>query len=371
MEIALHEIEPWLIEHQFARYNLGESGMVNRTLGEILADVGASPADLAGVSLGNSDTRGDRALREVIASLYPGATADDVLVTTGTSEALWLYFQVRHRPGANVVVPVPAFQSLFEVPRYQGYALRSVALRIEDGFRLDLDALSRAVDASTRTIVLNNPQNPTGAVLSADEVVAVRELARAHGAEVLADEHYRFMPLDGQALLPTLWAPGDEVVAVGSMIKCFGCVGLRIGWMLGPRPLLDACRDLKDYTTHTVCALNEKVATLLLGRWREVAPRLRGWARQNVAAFDAFVGAHADRIEWVPPRGGLVAFPRLRGLAGASSAGFARALVRDTGVFVLPGETFGCPGHLRVGVGLAPDDFAEALRRWSAFWRAG
>ncbi len=332
--------------------------------------VGASPADLAGVSLGNSDTRGDRALREVIASLYPGATADDVLVTTGTSEALWLDFQVRHRPGANVVVPVPAFQSLFEVPRHQGYALREVPLRREDGFRLDLDAVSRAVDARTQAIVLNNPQNPTGAVLSPEEVAVVRGLARAHGAEVLADEHDRFMPLDGEELLPTLWSPGDDVVAVGSMIKCFGCVGLRIGWMLGPRPLLDACRDLKDYTTHTVCALNELVATRVLQRWREVAPRFRGWARQNVAAFDGFVRDHADRIEWVPSRGGLVAFPRLRGAEGGSAA-FARALVRDTGVFVLPGETFGCPEHLRVGVGLEPADFAEALRRWAAFWRAG
>lgn len=343
--------------------------MVNRTLGELLADVGATPADLADVSLGNSDTRGDRSLREVIASLYPGARADDVLVTTGTSEALWLYFQVRHRPGANVVVPVPAFQSLFEAPRYLGYALREVPLRPDDGYRLDPAAVARAVDADTRAVVLNNPQNPTGAVLSPDEVSAVRAAARAHGAEVLADEHYRFMPLDGADLLPTLWSPGEEVVAVGSMIKCFGCVGLRVGWMLGPRPLLDACRDLKDYTTHTVCAVNERVATLLLRRWRDLAPRYQRWLRENVAAFDDFVKAHADRIAWVPPRGGLVAFPRLRPERVGPTAAFARALVREAEVFVLPGETFGCPAHVRVGLGLPPDAFREALRRWADFWR--
>ncbi|MFO0624033.1 MAG: aminotransferase class I/II-fold pyridoxal phosphate-dependent enzyme [Polyangiales bacterium] len=331
MEIALHEIEPWLIEHQFAPYNLGESGMLNRTLGELLADVGASIVDLADVSLGNSDTRGDPALRAVIASLYPGATADDVLVTTGTSEALWLYAQVRHRAGANVVVPVPAFQSLFETPRYLGYALREVPLRHEDGFRLDPAAVARAIDADTRTVVLNNPQNPTGAVLSRDDVEAVRRAARAHGAEILADEHYRFMPLDGTALLPTLWSPGGDVVAVGSMIKCFGCVGLRIGWMLGPRPLLDACRDLKDYTTHTVCAVNERVARLILARWQDLAPRYQAWLRANVEAFDGFVRAHADRISWVPPRGGLVAFPRLDPTRVGETAPFVRALVRDTG----------------------------------------
>ena len=75
MNIALHEIEPWLIEHQYARYNLGESGMVNQPLGALLADVGASVAELGAVSLGNSDTRGSLALREAIAALHPGATA--------------------------------------------------------------------------------------------------------------------------------------------------------------------------------------------------------------------------------------------------------------------------------------------------------
>jgi aspartate/methionine/tyrosine aminotransferase len=369
MNIALHEIEPWLIEHQHARYNLGESGMVNQPLGALLADVGASVAELGAVSLGNSDTRGSLALREAIAALHPGATADNVLVTTGTSEALWLYFHVRHRAGDNAVVPVPAFQSLFEVPRYLGYELRALPLRPEDNFRLDLDALARAVDARTRVVVLNSPQNPTGVVLRPHEVAAARRAARVVGAEVLADEHYRFMPLDPSpdALLPTMYEPGGEVVALGSMIKCFGCVGLRVGWLVGPRDLLDACRDLKDYTTHTVCALNEHVALQVLRGAPRLAPRLRGWLRSNVAAFGELVARHPDVLAWTPPEGGLVAFPSLRAGVGVSSADFARALVAQTEVFVLPGETFQRPGHFRVGFGLAPEDFTAALARWDHF----
>src|SRR5262245_36244593 len=108
MEIALHQIEPWLIKHQFAKYNLGESGVANQTVRELLLASGGSLEDLADVSLANSDTRGDAALRAAVAELYPGAGTNKVLVTTGTSEALWIYFQLRYRPGANVVVPVPA-----------------------------------------------------------------------------------------------------------------------------------------------------------------------------------------------------------------------------------------------------------------------
>ncbi|MBJ6764367.1 aminotransferase class I/II-fold pyridoxal phosphate-dependent enzyme [Myxococcaceae bacterium JPH2] len=367
MEIALHEIEPWLIQYQFVRYNLAESGMVNQTVGQLLEATGGSPEELLRQSFDNADTRGSRALREAIAALYDGVEPDDVLVTTGTSEALFLYSHVRHRPGANVVVPTPAFQSLPEVPRYLGYEVRELPLKVEQGFRLDLGALERLVDANTRTVVMNNPQNPTGMRLTDAEISEVRRLASKVGAEVLADEHYRFVPLDDEAqLIPSLYTPDGGTVAIGSMIKCMGCVGLRVGWMIGPKSLLDACRDLKDYTTHTLCSMNDYVATQALRHWQPVMRLYRAWVKENVAAFTAFMARHADVLGWVPPQGGLVAFPYLRD-ASVASAHLSRRLVETREVFVLPGETFGRPGHFRVGFGLPPARFAEALARWSDF----
>lgn len=366
MEIALHEIEPWLIEYQFVRYNLAESGMVNQTVGQLLEATGGSPAELLGQSFDNADTWGSLELRKAIAALYDGVSPESVLVTTGTSEGLFLYYHVRHRPGANVVVPTPAFQSLPEVPRYLGYEVRELPLKVEQGFRLDLAELERRVDGNTRIIVMNNPQNPTGMLLTGEEISGVRRIAAKVGAEVLADEHYRFVPYEGDGLIPSLYTPAGGTVAIGSMIKCMGCVGLRVGWMIGPESLLKSCRDLKDYTTHTLCAMNDYVAAQALRNWRPVMRTYRQWVVENVARFSAFMERHREVLGWVKPSAGIVAFPYLKDRA-IPSAHFSRRLVETREVFVLPGETFGSPGHFRVGFGLQPQRFAEALERWSDF----
>jgi aspartate/methionine/tyrosine aminotransferase len=369
MKIALHEIEPWLIQYQFARYNLAESGMANLTLGQLLEATGSPVSDLLKLSFDNTDTRGTLALRQAVAELYGGVDPESVLVTTGTSEGLFLYYQVRYTPGANVVVPTPAFQSLPEVPRYLGYEVRSLQLRPEQGFRLDLAELERLVDERTRIIVLNTPHNPTGMLPTAEEVAAVRRIAARVGAEVLADEHYRFVPYEGDHLLPSLYTPEGGVVAVGSMIKCLGCVGLRVGWLLGPRELLDGCRDLKDYTTHTLCSINDHLATQVLRNWRPLMKGFRQWVVQNVSRFGAFVKQHEELLGWVAPQAGIVAFPYLKDRS-ISTAHFCRRLVETQEVFVLPGETFEMPGHFRIGFGLPPDTFEAALERWSRFIEA-
>lgn len=366
MEIALHQIEPWLIEHQFARYNLAESGVMNQTVGQLLEATGGSPAELLGQSFDNADTRGSLALRQAIAAIYEGVDPESILVTTGTSEGLFLYFHVRHVPGANVVVPMPAFQSLPEVPRYLDYEVRQLPLRKERGFRLDLEELERLVDERTRVIVMNNPQNPTGMLLTAEEISGVRRIAARVGAEILADEHYRFMPYQGDELIPSLYTPEGGVVAVGSMIKCMGCVGLRVGWMIGPRELMNSCRDLKDYTTHTLCSMNDHLATLALRNWRPLMRTYRGWVVENVRQFSAFMRRHGELLGWVEPQAGIVAFPYLKD-PSISSTHFSKRLVQTREVFILPGDTFERPGYFRVGFGLPPRHFAEALERWSSF----
>lgn len=369
MEIALHRIEPWLIRHQFTRFNLGESGMVNQTVGELMDAVGLTDKELRAVSLANSDTRGSLELREAVAAIYPGVKPEQILITTGTSEALLLYYLVRNRPGVNMVVPVPAFQSLDELPRYLQVDVRSPRLERSRGFRPDLEVIDKAIDKNTATLVINTPQNPTGIVFTDAELKHMIRRAQEVGAEVLADEHYRFVPFDDRELLPSIVQPSAGIAGVGSMIKCFGCVGLRIGWIIAPEPLVDACRDLKDYTTHTVCAMNELLAARVVQNFRPLMGKYRSWVKQNVATFEKVVARHPDVLGWVKPEAGLVSFPWLQD-PKLSSETFSRRLVEKTDVFVLPGDTFGYPGHFRLGFGLTPDDFSAAMDRMDSFIQA-
>jgi len=365
MNIATHRLEPWLMRHQNVRYNLGQSGVADQTVGEILALAGESPEALGDVSLRDNDTLGSLELRQSVASLYGAVEPDQVLVTTGTSEALLLYFAVRYQPGANVVVPCPAFQSLYEVPRYLGYEVRFLPLRPADGFRPDLDRLSSLVDRHTTAIVVNTPHNPTGIVFDDAELRAITGLAERYGAEVLADEHYRFLPHEGVGLIPSVHGRSPAVVAIGSMIKCLGCVGLRVGWMIGPSELLSACRDFKDYTTHTLCGMSDFIARCVLQRWPELAAKYKGWMVANATELSRMVERHRDVLGFVAPKAGVVAFPGFRvPLHGHS---FAESLIEAHGVFVMPGEAFDMPEHFRVGLGLEPAAFAQAMAWTSSF----
>ncbi|WP_437978267.1 aminotransferase class I/II-fold pyridoxal phosphate-dependent enzyme [Sorangium sp. So ce295] len=368
MKIPTHQMEPWLIQYQDVPYNLGESGVLDQTVEDIFAATGEDPRRLLRTSLRNGDTRGSLELRQQVAATYAGVDPASVLVTTGTSEALFIYFQIRHRPGVNVVVPVPAFQTLYEVPRYLGYEVRTLPLRADDHFRPDLDALARLVDDRTQTIVVNNPHNPTGVRYTPRELDAILRLAEAHGAEVLVDEHYRFLPYAGDDPIPSLYGASDRVVAVGSMIKCCGCVGLRVGWILGPAELLDRCRDFRDYTTHTLSPMSDFLATTILAHWRPIVARYRDWIRANVARFGELVDDNPDLLSWIPPEAGVVAFPRLSA-PGMTTEAFSSGLVERTGVFVLPGEVFDVPGHFRIGFGIPPASFSEAMSRMEGWLR--
>ncbi|WBW96391.1 guanitoxin biosynthesis PLP-dependent (S)-gamma-hydroxy-L-arginine cyclodehydratase GntC [Oceanirhabdus sp. W0125-5] len=366
MKIALHLMEPWLIENQFAKYNLGESGIEDKTLGEILEITNTSMDELKQCSFMNNDTYGSEKLRKIIASFYENVQPENILVTTGVSEALFIYFHLRYEEGANVIIPFPAFQTLYEVPRYLGYDVRLLQLEPEENFRINIDKLEELIDENTKMIVLNNPHNPTGMKLTDHEIQEISNLAEKHGIEILADEHYRFIPYSDDALIPSIYDKAKNVVAAGSMIKCLGCVGLRVGWIIGSRDLIESCRDFKDYTTHTISSMNDFISQKLLLSSEKITKEHKIWIRENISEFNKFLSNHKDFIGCVEPQGGIVAFPFIKDKS-ISSQEFAKKLVEKTEVSVLPGEAFEMPGHFRIGFGIKPETFKKAMELMSEF----
>jgi len=184
------------------------------------------------IRLGYSEAPGTLELRTLIAATYRDTGPEEILVTTGAIEANFLLFNVLLEPGDHVVAVYPAYQQLYSVPRAIGSDVSLWKLRAEDGFRYDVDELERLVTPRTKLIVINTPHNPTGAMLSAEDLRRIDRLASSFGARVLSDEAYRWLEIPGgEPLAPPMRNLGGAGVSVGTLSKPFGLPGLRIGWI--------------------------------------------------------------------------------------------------------------------------------------------
>src|SRR5262249_25304689 len=175
-------------------------------------------------------------------------------------------------------------------------------------WRLDLDALARAVRPDTRVIVVTNPNNPTGSVLSEPEMDAIVAAARRVGAWIVADEIYRGAEVAGP-LTPTFWGRYARVVVTGGLSKAFGLPGLRTGWILAPPALIRRLCHYHDYLTLTPSFLSEHLADLVMrpARRDEILERTRNLIRRNLPRLARWVAEHADLFDWARPRAGAIA----------------------------------------------------------------
>jgi aspartate/methionine/tyrosine aminotransferase len=317
-----------------------------------------------GLSLGYTEAAGDPALRQEISRLYEQVAPDDVLVFSGAQEAIFVLANTVVGPGDHVVCVWPAYQSLYEVARAAGAEVTLVPLRADDGWRLEVDRVRRAVRPNTRLIVINYPHSPTGAQLEPAELRELAGIAANARATLLSDEVYRFLEHDGNPL-PGAVDLSESAVSLGVMSKSFALAGLRIGWIATrDRRLLERAAAFKDYTTICASAPSELLATIALRARRQVLERSQRIVRGNLDLLDEFFGRHADRFRWIRPRASSVAFPEL--LGDMNIAEFTDRLVHETGVLLLPGTIFEHPGnHFRLGYGRR--DLPAALDRLEGF----
>jgi aspartate/methionine/tyrosine aminotransferase len=354
-----------LFEHE-VEYNLSESGVQPMTLEELLGGEEALGAFLA-TEIGYPQSNGTLELRERIASFYPDARPDNVTVVNGGSEAnfvtLWTLLEPRHR----LAFMVPNYMQGWGLGRHFGAGTDTFPLRVrrQDGrtrWALDVDELERAVTKDTKVILVTNPNNPTGSVLSRDEMDAVVSVAKRSGAWLVADEIYRGAELDG-ALTPTFWGRYDKLVVTSGLSKAFGLPGLRVGWMVAPPKLIEKLWIHHDYTTLTPGALSERVASFAMEptRREEILARTRGILRRNLPVLEEWVGSHSGLFEYVRPAAGAIAFVKYS-LPIAPTALIDR-IRQQQSVLLVPGNQLGMGKFIRIGYGSDPEFLLKALAR--------
>ncbi|HSC26962.1 MAG TPA: aminotransferase class I/II-fold pyridoxal phosphate-dependent enzyme [Vicinamibacterales bacterium] len=335
-------------------WNVSESGVHPLRVGE-LADRPEERAALLEQPLVYPQTNGTLELRSEIAAMYAGATPEHVEVTNGGSEANCISLMHLIQPGDDAVMMVPNYMQVRGLARGLGAAVRPWPLvqDQEEGaarWRPDLDALASLITSRTRLILICNPNNPTGARLTADELDGICGIASRAGAWVLSDEIYRGAELDGEET-PTIWGRYDRAIVTSGLSKAYGLPGLRIGWVVGPPDLVAALWGVHDYTTIAPGALNDRLARIALapsGRERLLA-RTRSIIRTNYPLVRQWIDHRDPLLSHVPPEAGAIVFVRYHHPIGSTA--LVTRLREERGVLVVPGDHFDMDGYLRIGFG--------------------
>jgi hypothetical protein len=353
-------MERWQSHYEnVVRWNLSESGVHPLTLAELLELADEDDTILA-TGLGYGQSNGTPALRERIAALYPGATADHVVVTNGSAEANFIAAWQLLEPGSVTAVLTPTYMQLPGLAPAFGGEVRAIPLEEERGWQPDPDRLAREV-AGAALVVVTNPQNPTGARLTGETVRLVLEAAEAAGAWVLADEVYRGAEREGPET-DTLWGRYERVIATGSLSKAYGLPGLRIGWLVAPAEHTEELWARKDYTTISPGALTDGLAALalrddvragLIDRARSIIRTNYELVREWVDTLDAF---QLDDHE-----AGAVCFPSYD--LPVESMALAEQLRTEKDVLIVPGAHFDLGRYLRIGFGIERAELEAALAR--------
>lgn len=304
---------------------------------------------------------GNDSLREAIAEMQ-SVPVEAVRIVTGAAEALLVVMWLAAEPGANVILPLPGFATFSALPESLGLETRFYRVSRENSFRIDPDEIKRLADSRTKLILINSPHHPTGTTTSDGEMEALHDFAAERGIQLVCDEVYHPIyhggRLQSAARLP-------HATVIGDLSKAFSLPGVRTGWIIEHdakrRQQYWTARAYFTITNSTTGEILSEIAIrkrdVVLGKTQEVSTR-------NLQLLDRFMADHRDILGWIPPKGGMTAFPWL--VSGENARPFCQAAA-ERGILLAPGDCFDAPSHFRLGFATAGDDFPEALDRFGEF----
>jgi aspartate/methionine/tyrosine aminotransferase len=349
------ELEVWFDRYQYAiDYDIGESAVKTLSVKDI--DI-----DLVKVLLRYGHHTGNPLLRESIAGQYPGLSGDHIVVTTGASEANFVVVSALVKPGDHVIVEHPNYPSLYEVPRSLGCDVNLFRLKYKNRFKPDLTELERMITPQTKLVSLTHPNNPTGSMISEEDLQKVIELVESYDTFLLFDETYRLMASD-ENLLPPAASLSPKVISIASMSKCYGLPGIRTGWLATKNPfILDSAVAIREQLSISNNSLSEEIALSVLRRKDKFLNDARRRIEPNRQLVSDWM-SRQSRFEWVYPEVGVVCFPRIKKDVNVIPEKVYRLLAEKYRTFVVPGRCFEMDErHFRIGFGADAEEIEIGL----------
>ncbi|MEJ2640179.1 MAG: pyridoxal phosphate-dependent aminotransferase [Desulfosarcinaceae bacterium] len=311
------------------------------------------------------DVAGLAALRQRLADRFEGVDADQILVGNGSKQILYSAFQTLCNPGDEVLIPVPCYVSFAAQVHLSG--ARPVFVPTRD-HQLDLDALAAAVTPRTRAVVINSPNNPTGAVYPMADLKRLAELVIDRELVLISDEAYgEFVYDDLGGISPYAFeALRSRLLVIRSFSKHFAMTGFRVGYAEGPRRLIAAMTRLQSHLCGNVCTFAQygalaalEMSDAAVTRWRDELMAKRDWAFGRISKY----------LPCIKPRGAFYLYPEIGSYrhAGQTDSDFCARLLEEARVAVVPGSAFGGPGHVRICYAVPQAQLEEGVARLERF----
>ncbi len=294
----------------------------------------------------------------------------ECIVTVGGKHAIFNLTQALVEPGDEVVIPVPYWVTYKDVVNYAGGKCVFVDTDESDGFRLDASMIERALTPKTKMIMLNSPSNPSGAVFERSEIELVFQIAKDRGIWLMTDECYHRFLYEGEGhSLAGLPGAKDTVLVAGSLSKTYSMTGWRIGFVLGPAPVVSGIGKLQSHSTSNPTSISQKAAVeALRGPQESVGLMLAEYRRRRdyvIGRLRAMQGVTTQ-----VPQGAFYAYPNVSAAFRngiSNSLQFSEQLLAEEFVAVVPGEAFGTANHIRISYATSMKELERGLDRLQRF----
>lgn len=350
-------------QSQFERsveINLADSSVKCANMSDLLA--GEDPRPLLELPLYYPEVNGMGLLRERIAALYTDASAANVLVTVGAAQANWMVCGTLLEAGDEVIVVSPGYRQVWGLAKNAGCRVKETRLHHENNWRLNLEELESLAGPKTKLISIVNPNNPTGSILSQEEMRRIVNICQKTGAWLHADEVYRGTELAAEET-PSFWGMYERVICVNSMSKAYGLAGLRIGWVVASSQMIEELWRRHEYAVIAAAGPSMVLAEIALrpAKRKMLLDRQRNLSREGHTVLEDWVRAQEGRFSVSEAIATSIAFVGYN--LDMPSAELANHIREKASVLVAPGGYLGTENHLRITVGYEPKKVRTALER--------
>lgn len=363
MKIDNFKVEDWFNKYEYlASYDMADTCVESLSLDELFNLIGEKEKHLESImnrKLNYGDIQGSERLKTAIKSLYK--TDFPITITHGAIGANSLVMQSIIEKGDKVVSIIPTYQQHYSIPKSLGADVKIVYLKEKNNWLPDLEELAAIVGNNTKIICMNNPNNPTGSVISEDMMIKIIDIAKNSNAYILCDEVYRGLEHNhcrGKSIIDLY----DKGISTGSMSKVFSLAGLRLGWILAPKKVMDKIIIHREYNTISVSILDDYFAAIAIENKDIIIKRNLEKILQGKEIMTKWV-SEEPRITWIEPKGGTTCL--LKYDVDITSEELCKNLLKDSGVLFLPGSTLEMEGYLRAGYCSDIKNLELGLRKFS------